>query len=281
MVRICLSKNKIIRRLPSFGLANAIAFAILLCMASSTSHAGIIPNDGSVSSGIWYSPSNSFLNAPGAFLNPPVVSGQSGTSSADWSFAENRSVTTVQFEQVGSQLIWNFTVDQSISGAENSEGYAYFSFGFYADTPFQYTASGEYQVGGPGAAYVAVLGLGGPGVDIFGVYKESRSTPNQKFTLTGPDTGDYGNYFIGPASGTGIVDPGGIKTYYGGAAEIYLHSYADDNPSSAIGSFRFVIEPASAPVPEPTSVIAMGVGLSGLAIALRRRRPGTRSQLAT
>jgi hypothetical protein len=262
------------RRQPMVRLA-VFSALMLGCLASSC-QAGIVVTDVLTYTGIWKDQTQSWLYPTVESSLSSPTNGASIVATASLPNETNIATTTVQYTQVGSQLIVDVLFEQAISGRENSEGYAYVYVVVEADQNLRYGISGNYAVNGPGAPYLAIgleaINTLGPGVAYpFQLVRESRSTANDAFSVTGPHLGDFDNYLSGSPSGTiSLFDGHPIQVV--AAALVYVHSYADSDPSSATGSLRFVFEPDSAAVPEPTSMIAMGVGLAGLAMSFRRRR---------
>lgn len=149
--------------------------------------------------------------------------------------------------------------------ATNSIGQLDADIYFSVDMDVAFVASGSYTAIDPlgnRVNYFVFLHDLTTATDVFYSYQESRSTPNESFTLGGT-SGDHGNTFTGSLSGTLLAG----HEYRLGTNTFVFSQSASAAGASASGSISLAL------VPEPGSAILLLVGLGMLGTTARRSRP--------
>jgi hypothetical protein len=170
------------------------------------------------------------------------------------------STSVYDLSNNGFNITFDHTRPTLLNGDARSSG----SIRFSVDQDVSFSASGSYTAVDPDGrrvvfrAYIRELNNG----YVFDSFQESRSTPNEGFTL-GLSEGDFQNISSGALSGT--LTSGADYTLY------YLAFTAGDtNPAGAgatgTGSLSLTF------VPEPGTALLMGMGLTILTISRRKSR---------
>lgn len=149
-------------------------------------------------------------------------------------------------------------------GEPHSQGEIYFTV---TDAPVLYFLSGEYAING--SPYLAeTSGLRAGKSVLFENYQTSNNTMNEDFHL-GENGGDFSNSLTG--SLTGLLDVGSYTLSYAYGSETLLGGAATTN-----GFLRLdfgapaPVTPSPDSVPEPSTLVFLGLGLAGLVAARRK-----------
>jgi hypothetical protein len=184
-------------------------------------------------------------------------------------FLPNTSRVAFDFKESGQNATVDFTWSHSIEGVKDDEAYGYAYVTFRPDMDMRYEISGTYSVDGVAASrQYTEFGSGDLSSFILAhSSKESRSTSNETLVVGSPTGGDFQNNVVG--SFTGELKAGQDYSLFN---LWYIHAYEDAGPSTATGSLRLSLSPLNAAaVPEPSTLLLMGIGACGVVLRNRKR----------
>jgi hypothetical protein len=255
----------------SFSMRLFVVFAIWILTLSEAS-AGVIIDYIGVQAGIWNQSKNNWdANSDTLAGNDLGIPVSTGISNLNKPSSPNTSRVAFDFQQHGQNATIDFYWDHSISGVTKDEAYGYAYAAFTPDVDLRYEISGAYSVNGAAASYQQTEIFSDFNPPFALSYKESRSTLNETLVVGSPLGGDFKNAVEG--SFTGVLNAGQQYSIFN---RWYLHAYSDAAPSTATGNLRLSLSPLnSAAVPEPSSLLFMGIGACGLFARVRRMKRHT------
>ena len=197
------------------------------------------------------------------WLEPAAIS---GTCSHSAVLGGNASTTSYDLSDGGLSIVF----DHARTGDQYAGASSYGAIFFSVDAEVGFLVEGTYTALDPdGRTVMQRLTLVDetlrpdpanplPGAFVFRSYQESRSTPNEGFSV-GLLEGDYGNGPVGDVgsnSATGTLVAGHVYGFYWDAT-LFAHEPAP-SPASATGFFSLTI------VPEPGTRALLALGLAVL-----------------
>ena len=191
-----------------------------------------------------------------------------GTSSLNFN-NQIKSSVSFNFHQNGLNEILDFGWIQSIEGVTDDAAQGIANMSFTTDVDLRYELSGSYAVNGTAAPFQwTFLSDDDNGINLFSSVKQSRSTANETLVVGSPLGGDYSNSVHG--SLTGELRAGNHYFLY---SFWDITAYSNSTPSDATGNLRFSLSPLnSTAVPEPSSLLLLGMGTIGYFVHGRRAR---------